>query len=60
MECVENAVCLMEGAGPVCVCEDGYTMYEDGKCIAPTNDPTVVDGECEGWLYTCIHNLTND
>ena len=31
VECVENAICSMEEGGPMCVCEDGYTMYEDGK-----------------------------
>ena len=48
VECVENAICSMEEGGPMCICEDGYIMYEDGKCIAPTDEPIVTDGVCEG------------
>jgi hypothetical protein len=32
--------------GPICVCEDGYEMYEDGQCLKPEDRETEEDGEC--------------
>ena len=33
--------------GPVCTCEDGYTLYEDGSCLKESTDPTFEDGFCD-------------
>ena len=44
--------------GPVCVCEDGYTLYEDGKCLKPeTEEPT---GECDQSGYEWSAYLNSD
>ena len=37
---------MREFQGPVCVCEDGYEEYEDGLCLKPGNETTLIDGEC--------------
>ena len=47
VECVENACCIMSDDGPVCTCEDGYTLYEDGSCLKESPDDTFSDGFCD-------------
>ena len=63
VECVANACCVMREDGPVCECEDGYTLYEDGSCLAPTNDPVVTDGDgtcaTAGHVWTDVLNADN-
>ena len=47
VECTENAICIMREDGPECVCEPGFDLYEDGKCLAPNNDTLLEDGHCD-------------
>ena len=56
VDCVANSYCQMLDNGPECICEPGYTEYEDGQCLKPEGKMTWEDGECgpndewTGWM----------
>jgi hypothetical protein len=46
--------------GPVCICEDGYELYEDGSCLKPEYKIILEDGDCETLGSQWSNWLNND
>ena len=47
-ECPKNGYCLMFQSGPICLCEEGYSKYEDGSCLKPELETgSILCGSCD-------------